>query len=167
MTYDWLLFSRNLYPSNIMIQMKSFPFLLLLTLATPNISPIYAQNPPAETYQPGFWQPVNRFDIQRTVEVKIINNTDILIEYDLTDLEAIKPQSLQPEQTGMLTGFGNSAYIVIYPLVKSTNDFNLRFEVTINEEDNIVNVSVLKAKKSDFIGHRSVNLQKTGAIYLY
>ena len=147
--------------------MKSLLFLLLLTLATPNITSIYAQNPPAETYQPGFWQPVNRFDIKRIVEVKIINNTDILIEYDLTDLEAIKPQSLEPEQTGMLKGFGNSAYIVIYPLIKKTNDFNLRFEVTVNENDNIVNISVLKEKKSDFIGHRSVNLQETGAIYLY
>ena len=149
-----------------MIPMKSLSFTLVLVLVSPNLFPIHAQNPPAETYQPGYWQPVARFDIQRTVVVNIINNTDISIEYDLTDLEYINPKSLQPAQTGTLKEFGSSANIVIYPLAENTADFTLRFKVTISENDNTVNVLVVKDQPS-FIGHRSINLQKTGAIYLY
>ena len=127
---------------------------------------VQAQVPSAETYQPGYWQPVARFDTKRIVEVNIINNTDIPIEYDLTDLEAMNPQKLEPQQTGNLKGFGSSANIVIYPLVNDTSEFNLRYTVAMDEDNNIVNVSVIKDKLS-FLGHRSVNLQQTGAVYLY
>jgi hypothetical protein len=146
--------------------MKSLSLILLLSLSIPHLSVVKAQNPPAETYQPGYWQPVARFDIKQTVAVNIINNTDIPIEYDLTDLEAMNPQSLQPTETGNLQGFGSTANIVIYPLVNDTSQFNLRYQVQVDEENNIVNVSVIKDKPT-FLGHRSVNLQKTGAIYLY
>ncbi|MGK7957042.1 MAG: hypothetical protein AB4063_17600 [Crocosphaera sp.] len=146
--------------------MKSLPIIFLLTLGFFPNSLVQAQDPPAETYQPGYWQPVSRFDTKRVVEVNIINNTDIAIEYDLTDIETMNPQALQPEETGNLKGFGNSANIVIYPLVSDTTEFNLRYKVAVDEDNNIVNVSVIKDKPS-FLGHRSINLQETGAIYLY
>ncbi|MDJ0597226.1 MAG: hypothetical protein QNJ37_00035 [Crocosphaera sp.] len=146
--------------------MKSLSLILLLALGVTPLSMVQAQDPPAETYQPGYWQPVDRFDTKRVVEVNIINDTDIPIEYDLTDLEAMNPQSLKPEETGNLKGFGSSANIVIYPLVHDTTQFNLRYKVTVDEDNNIVNVSVVKDKPS-FLGHRSINLQNTGAIYLY
>ena len=146
--------------------MKSLSLIILLTLGVSPISVVQAQVPSAETYQPGYWQPVARFDTKRIVEVNIINNTDIPIEYDLTDLEAMNPQKLEPQQTGNLKGFGSSANIVIYPLVNDTSEFNLRYTEAMDEDNNIVNVSVIKDKPS-FLGHRSVNLQQTGAVYLY
>ena len=146
--------------------MKSLSLIILLTLGVSPISVVQAQVPSAETYQPGYWQPVARFDTKRIVEVNIINNTDIPIEYDLTDLEAMNPQKLEPQQTGNLKGFGSSANIVIYPLVNDTSEFNLRYTVAMDEDNNIVNVSVIKDKPS-FLGHRSVDLQQTGAVYLY
>ena len=145
--------------------MKSLSLIILLTLGVSPISVVQAQVPSAETYQPGYWQPVARFDTKRIVEVNIINNTDIPIEYDLTDLEAMNPQKLEPQQTGNLKGFGSSANIVIYPLVNDTSEFNLRYTVAMDEDNNIVNVSVIKDKPS-FLGHRSVNLQQTGAVYV-
>ena len=78
----------------------------------------------------------------------------------------MNPQKLEPQQTGNLKGFGSSANIVIYPLVNDTSEFNLRYTVAMDEDNNIVNVSVIKDKPS-FLGHRSVNLQQTGAVYLY
>ena len=146
--------------------MKSLSLMLFLILGVSPVSIVQAQDPPAETYQPGYWQPVARFDTKRIVEVNIINNTDIPIEYDLTDLEAMNPQKLEPQQTGNLKGFGSSANIVIYPLVNDTSEFNLRYTVEMDEDNNIVNVSVIKDQPS-FLGHRSVNLQQTGAVYLY
>ena len=146
--------------------MKSLSLMLFLILGVSPACLVQAQDPPAETYQPGYWQPVARFDTKRIVEVNIINNTDIPIEYDLTDLEAMNPQKLEPKQTGNLKGFGSSANIVIYPLVNDTSEFNLRYTVEMDKDNNIVNVSVIKDQPS-FLGHRSVNLQQTGAVYLY
>ncbi|MEL4897375.1 hypothetical protein [Crocosphaera sp. Alani8] len=146
--------------------MKSLSLIVLLVLGFVPVSEVEAKDPPAETYQPGYWQPVARFDNKRIVEVNIINNTDVPIEYDLTDIEAMNPQALQPEQTGNLNGFGSSANIVIYPLVNDATDFNLRYKVAVDEDNNVINVSVIKDKPS-FLGHRSINLQRTGAVYLY
>ncbi len=146
--------------------MKTLLPILLFSLTLPAIAPLQAQNPPARTFQPGFWQPIARFDTKQAVEVNITNNTDIPLEYDLTDLEAMNPVSIQTGETGRLQGFGNSGVIVIYPLVESYSDFTLRFNITINEENNGVNVSVVKDEPT-FFGHRAVNLQKTGAIYIY
>ncbi|MDJ0657960.1 MAG: hypothetical protein QNJ42_00560 [Crocosphaera sp.] len=146
--------------------MKPLSLILLLTLGLSPVSVVQAQDPPAETYQPGYWQPVARFDTKRMVEVNIMNQTDIPIEYDLTDLESMNPQALQPKETGNLKGFGSAANIVIYPLVHDATEFNLRYQVKVDEDNNIVNVSVVKDKPS-FLGHRSINLQRTGAIYLY
>ena len=116
--------------------MKSLSLIILLTLGVSPISVVQAQVPSAETYQPGYWQPVARFDTKRIVEVNIINNTDIPIEYDLTDLEAMNPQKLEPQQTGNLKGFGSSANIVIYPLVNDTSEFNLRYTEAMDEDNN-------------------------------
>ncbi len=146
--------------------MKALAFLILLTVALPMVRPAIAQDPPAKTYQPGFWQPVTRFNAEQPVEVIIQNNTDIQIEYDITELESTNPTSLPAGQTGRLQGFGNSAVIVIYSLVDSSSDFTLRFDVTVDEAKNLVNVSVLKEKPT-FFGHRAVNLQKTGAVFVY
>ena len=58
--------------------MKSLSLIILLTLGVSPISVVQAQVPSAETYQPGYWQPVARFDTKRIVEVNIINNTCLL-----------------------------------------------------------------------------------------
>ena len=126
-----------------------------------------AQNPPAETYQPGYWQPVARFNTKKLVEVKLINQTEIPLEYDLTDLESINPQDLNPGKTGTLQNFGDSGYIVIYPKISidPNSPISLKFKVEV-KEDNTVIVTIEKAT-SDFLGHRAINLQKNGGIYLY
>ncbi|HAC64122.1 MAG TPA: hypothetical protein DCF68_11435 [Cyanothece sp. UBA12306] len=142
--------------------------LCLLTILT-GILPIESlgQNPPAETYQPGYWQPVARFNTKKSVEVKLINQTKIPLEYDLTDLESINPQELNPGKTGILNSFGDSGYIVIYPKISvdPDNPITLKFTVEVSE-DNIVMVKIKKSEPN-FLGHRAINLQKNGGIYLY
>ncbi len=149
---------------------KIAALLAILTIGFP--SQIMGQNPPAETYQPGYWQPVDRFDVKRSVQVQLINNTNIPLEYDLTDLESINPQSLKAGETGTLKNFGDSAYIVVYPTISvDPNDpLTLRFKVKV-EEDNQIMVTIKKGEISQndptFLGHRAINLQKNGGIYLY
>ncbi|MEA5532980.1 hypothetical protein [Crocosphaera sp. XPORK-15E] len=128
---------------------------------------IMAQDPPAETYQPGFWQPVARFDPKKPVEVKLINKTELSLEYDLTDVEFVNPDTLSPGETGILKNFGNSAYIVVYTLTPPNPEtpFTLKFNIDVTA-DNIVTVTIEKAAPN-FFGHRTFNLQKTGAIFVY
>ncbi|WP_267384490.1 hypothetical protein [Cyanobacterium sp. uoEpiScrs1] len=146
---------------------------VLLAIFTIN-SPrqILAQNPPAETYQPGYWQPVGRFDIRRSVEVVLINTTEIPMEYDITDLKSTNPQSLKPKETGSLKNFGDSAYIVIYPIISVDPDspLTLRFNVQVEEDNKIIvfiETDIINKKNPNFLGHRAINLQSNGGIYLY
>ncbi len=128
---------------------------------------VLAQNPPAETYQPGYWQPVNRFDPARPVQVKLVNQAQVPLEYDFTAIEVTNPQPLLPEETRTLKDFGNTAYIVIYPTVEidPSAPFTLKYNVDVTPE-NIVMVTIEKAEPG-FFGNRVLNLQKTGAIFLY
>ena len=146
-------------------------YLSLITLLSPlaftvPIS-VMAQDPPAETYQPGYWQPVARFDTKKPVEIKLINQTDLTLEYDLTDLEYINPESLPPGETGTLKNFGDSAYIVVYSKSSADIDspFTLKFGVDVTDS-NVVTVTIDEAEPN-FFGHRTLNLQKNGGIYLY
>ncbi|ACK64536.1 conserved hypothetical protein [Rippkaea orientalis PCC 8801] len=141
---------------------------LLLALLLP-ILPVksMAETPPASTYQPGFWQPIARFNPKKTVEVQLINKTELLLEYDLTDLESMNPQQLDPQQTTTLKNFGDTAYIVVYPKTSGDpdNPMTLKFSVNV-DNNNLVQVTIEKSEPS-FLGHRVVNLQKSGAIFLY
>lgn len=143
---------------------------LVSTLSLTPASPIVAQdsgNPPASTFQPGFWQPVARFDPSQPVEVKLVNDTDMVLNYDITEVESEGFQSIGAGGTSILKGFGDSANIVIYPDSSVTSEvpFTLKFKVDVSA-DNMATITIQKVGK-DFFGHRAVNLQKTGAIFLY
>ncbi|XLQ11077.1 MAG: hypothetical protein KPI85_05925 [cyanobacterium endosymbiont of Epithemia adnata isolate EadnSB Bon19] len=149
---------------------KIATLLVIFTITIPRH--ILAQDLQAETYQPGYWQPVDRFDVKRSVEVLLINKTEIPLEYDITDLKSTNPQALKAGERGTLKNFGNSVYIVVYPTISidSDNLLTLRFNVKV-EKDNTIIVTIkndpISTKNSNFLGHRAINLQKNGGIYLY
>ncbi|MGP0128971.1 MAG: hypothetical protein ACTMUB_06820 [cyanobacterium endosymbiont of Rhopalodia musculus] len=149
---------------------KIAALLAIFTITLPR--QILAQNLPAETYQPGYWQPVDRFDVQRSVEVLLINKTEIPLEYDITDLKSTNPQALKAGEMGTLKNFGDSAYIVVYPIISvdPNNPLTLRFNVKVEEDNQIIVIiekGIISKKNPDFLGHRAINLQKNGGIYLY
>ncbi|BAP17221.1 hypothetical protein [cyanobacterium endosymbiont of Epithemia turgida] len=149
---------------------KIATLLVIFTITIPRH--ILAQDLPAETYQPGYWQPVDRFDVKRSVEVLLINKTEIPLEYDITDLKSTNPQALKAGERGTLKNFGNSVYIVVYPTISIDYDnlLTLRFNVKV-EKDNTIIVTIKNApistKTPNFLGHRAINLQENGGIYLY
>ena len=57
-----------------------------LFMATP-FSGAIAENPPATTYQSGFWQPVAELDTDKKVTVKLVNQTKIPLEYGVAGNE--------------------------------------------------------------------------------
>lgn len=153
------------------LNFQKIAILLAIFTITPSHQ-ILAQNLPAETYQPGYWQPVDRFDVKCSVEVKLVNNTDIPLEYDLTNLESINPQALNAGETETLNNVGDSAHIIVYPTIsiEPNSSLPLRFNVKV-EKDNKIIVTIKRGKISkddpNFLGHRAIDLQKNGGIYLY
>jgi hypothetical protein len=160
--------------------------LSFLTMALVGLTPLVsapraeAQDPPATTYQPGFWQPIGRFDPQKPVKVKLVNETDLALDFDITNLESMPPASLAPGESTMIENFGNNAYIMVYPdnATPSTPEqsFVLKFTVPVDARTQMVgsdNVAMITVTKGDvnieerFYGHRSINLQPTGAIFFY
>ena len=158
----------------------------LLAIAVIGLTPmghtarVEAQDPPATTYQPGFWQPIGRFDPKKPVKIKLVNETDLALDYDITNLESFPPMVVAPGESAMLENFGNNAYIMVYPdnATPSTPEqsFVLKFTVPVDARTQMVgpdNVAVITVTKGSanveerFYGHRSINMQPTGAIFFY
>jgi hypothetical protein len=129
--------------------------------------PVQAQNPPAQTYQPGFWQPVARIDINRPLEVKLINKTDLILEYDLTNNQTEETPELAAGNTASITGLKLPAYILIDPSTSNPNSSRIKLQYQVSvDSNNTVNVGIVRAEE-DMMGNRTLNLHETGAIYIY
>ena len=140
---------------------------LLATTSLMICVPLKAKDPPAQTHQPGPWQPAARVNLKQPVEINLINKTSVTLEYDLTGHEEDKPQELLPgDAPTEITQLPIPAYILINP--KSSNpessSFNLQFNVTA--VDNEVTVEIYEIN-SNISGHSTFNLHETGAIYVY
>ena len=132
---------------------------LIVTLSLFTFDPIAAQ-PPAETYQPGYWQPVARVDINRPLEITFVNQTGLVMEYALTTNEA-PPRQLLPRNTAVLKEIPVPAYILISP---ETPLKNVKYETKVT--DNVVIVTIRQISDS-LPGDTTLNIDETGAVYVY
>ncbi len=148
---------------------------LLIATANLTLSPfgVNAQtemnnNPPAKTYQPGFWQPVARVNTQQPISLNIINQTGIFLDYSFTN-ETLTPTVLKPNETTTIRSLNpeNSIYLVIYPDLNTSNAsrISLKYSVEV-AEDNMINLTVSMMDEISE-GNRTFNLQPTGAIFVY
>lgn len=141
-----------------------------LVLAMGNLTIIptitQAQNPPAETFQPGFWQPVARVDIAKPITLNIINDSGIILDYALTD-STLEPSAIPIDATETIKSIQPPSYIVIYPDTKNPNAsrINLKYSVNVTPD----NVIELRITQIDSVsqGNRTFNLQPTGAIFVF
>lgn len=129
-------------------------------------SMVVNENPPAETFQPGFWQPIARVDMAKPITLKIINDSGVLLDYAFTD-DNVEPLKLEQDATRSIEKIQAPVYVVIYPDIKNPNAsrINLKYFVEVTA-DNVVELRV-KQTESISQGNRTFNLQSTGAIYLY
>jgi hypothetical protein len=131
-----------------------------------SLQDVTAQTPPAETYKPGFWQPVARVDLDRPITIKLMNESELGVDYAITEVK-MTPILIPANETITLENIEPSIYLVIYP--SSNNPDNsriyLQYEVHVTKE-NIVEVKIRTTDDGNK-SHRTFNLQNTGAIYLY
>lgn len=140
----------------------------LLTTAVVAIPPVtLAQNPPAETFQPGPWQPIARVDATRPVGVKIINQTDILIDYDLTANVNSSPIQIAPGEAATLKTVNIPAYILINRSVSLAEFPTYSLNYAVSVDNNLVTVTVTKIANDDSPGYTTLNINRSGAIFAY
>lgn len=120
--------------------------------------PAWAQDPPAETFQPGPWQPVARIDPDQPVQVQILNQAGSLLVYGLTDPDAVELE-LPPTQIAQIPILSLPAFLTINTIERSA----LQYDLTV--QDNQVTVQVTRI--NDVVGDRTLNVDDTGAIYIY
>lgn len=151
-----------------MLKSIFIPTLLVssISLSTLPLAIATAQDPPAETYQPGFWQPVARVAIDRPIEINLINETGVAVDYSLTDTE-MEPVTIESAGTVPLKEIKPPLYIVIYPNSENTDNSEVLLKYVVEvTQDNVVNVKIERTPDGNQ-SNRTFNLQKTGAIYLY
>jgi hypothetical protein len=100
--------------------------------------------------------------------IQLVNQTKIPLEYGVAGKEEEPSVKIEAGKTGTVENVDNSANIAVYPGISLDPDkpFLLKFEVKADPKTNTINVNIVKAKRG-FMGHRSINLQETGKVYLY
>ncbi len=131
------------------------------TLGMPILTAVsLAEDPPAETYQPGPWQPVARVNPKRPVTVNLINQTGSGLNYSLTTGD-IGTRQVAAGNTAELTNLPKEAYLVINP---QKTRISIQFEIQVTA-NNIVNITATPSP--DPSGESTVNIQSNGGIYKY
>ena len=125
---------------------------------------VLAQNPPAATYQPGYWQPIARVNPASPISVTLVNQTQSPLKYNFLDGRG--EQNLPVGGSVPIKQVTLPANIAIYDPspqqgIGGRNGSGLRYEVSAN--NNAVNVTVISAPNADA---HVLDIAKTGAIYI-
>lgn len=110
----------------------------------------------AETFHPGFWQPVARVNPDRPVKLVVVNESNLPLEYGLTTGATY---SAGPESEEVLNSISAPASVLIYSPAANSS---LRYNVSSN--NNTVWVRV-RASGRDMPGNDSLDIARSGAIY--
>jgi hypothetical protein len=113
----------------------------------------------AESYQRGAFQPVARVNPKLPIRVQLVNRTPEPVDYIVVTYT--NSRRLAPGQTTQLGNFPLPAYFNINPNRDRTA---IRYSVSINERNNTAIVEILPAGSG---GDHSLNINETGAIYIY
>jgi hypothetical protein len=87
--------------------------LLILASLSLSLGAPVAWGQTSNTFQPGFFQPVARFDPSRPVQVVVINRSDATLEYGVTT-DLGPDQELLPDEQVTLTLSELPAYLSIH-----------------------------------------------------
>ncbi|MCF2971702.1 hypothetical protein L1047_10905 [Synechococcus sp. Nb3U1] len=121
----------------------------------------------SSTFQPGFFQPVARFDPSRPVQVVLINCSDATVEYGITtDLGS--DQELLPDEQVTLTIRELPAYLSIHtPSRPPFSEISLRYVVSGDADQNRITVNVVVNLLQEGGGDRTLDFNPEGGVYVY
>jgi serine/threonine-protein kinase len=122
------------------------------------VSELKAENKLPQTFHLGFWQPVARINPNKPLQLEVINQTNIPLQYGLT---TNPPKTLLPGSVGEIKYVSAPTHILIYPSQQKTS---VKYKV-----DTIGNKTIVEVQQvsNDITGNSSLAINGSGAIYAY
>jgi hypothetical protein len=137
-------------------------FLATVCFIIPTLA-VRSQTPPASTYKAGFWQPTARIDAKLPMTIEIVNQSQTIVDYGFTEDAETDPVSIPIGATIKIDRITLPSYLSITSNV-SDPQIDLRYEVTAT--NNIITIIVKPVVKNE-VGNGAIDIQETGAIYVY
>jgi len=122
------------------------------------VSELKAENKLPQTFHLGYWQPVARINPHKPLQLKVINQTDVPLQYGLT---TDAPKTLLPGSVAEIKYVSLPTNILIYPSQQKTS---VKYQVDTVDNTTIVEV---RQVSNDIAGNNSLAINSSGAIYAY
>jgi hypothetical protein len=119
-----------------------------------------AVDPPAKTFQPGFWQPIARVNPAIPIQISVVNESGLPLEFGLSEQRGFS--QVQAGETGRVYTKPLPMHLLIYPAKESRA--NVQFKVTVSG-DNQASIAVVRAPDGSN-GDLSVSIDQYGALYI-
>ncbi len=121
-----------------------------------------AQTPPAQTFQTGPWQPIARIDPNRQVDIRLVNESGLTVEYAFSANQGVS-QMLSVGTTATLI----DVVVPTFVLINAANpDDTLWYDIRVDEGANTIDVRIQRIEVA-FGGYTTLNVHETGGIYAY
>jgi hypothetical protein len=124
-----------------------------------NVASVHAA-PAKPTITTSSWQPIARITPGRPYTMQIFNQTGTTLEYGSTTNE-FQPRQLTTGKTASISKLPPSVFMLISPLDAR---YTLKYDVSASNNNITVRVTQLPDTEP---GNTTVNVQETGAIYVY
>lgn len=106
-----------------------------------------------------FWVPAARLMTDKPQRIEVNNKTGITLDYLITTHTDFR--TLKPGKSVTLTNFSTPVFVNINP---QESNYLVAYTVSVTAKTNTLVVNVTLANKLD---NRTLNLDETGAVYLY
>ncbi|MBD2451945.1 hypothetical protein H6G76_33460 [Nostoc sp. FACHB-152] len=122
------------------------------------VNELKAENKLPKTFHLGFWQPVARINPTQPLNLEVINQTNVPLQYGLTTTAT---KTVLPGNAAEMNYISAPSNVLIYP---SQQEASLKYNVS-----KIGNTTIVKVHQvaSDTPGDGSLAINRTGAIYVY
>lgn len=135
---------------------------LLTTIGLLNtiVLPSHAQPAPStsdNTTQ--FWVPAARLDTSNPQRITIMNKTGIVLEYLVTTHTDFR--TLAPSESATLSNIDTPLFLNIN---SQKINYSVKYSVSVDKKTNTLMVTVTQTDGKD---NRALNINETGAVYLY
>jgi hypothetical protein len=106
-----------------------------------------------------FWVPAARLATDKPQRIEVNNNTGVTLEYLITTHTDFR--TLAPGKSVTLTNFSTPMFLNINP---QESNYLVAYKVSVNAKTNTLIVNITLTRNPD---NRTLNLDETGAVYLY
>lgn len=106
-----------------------------------------------------FWVPVARLSTDKPQRITVTNKTGVLLEYLITTHTDFRV--LEPGKSATLSNIETPLFLNINP---QESNYSVKYTATVDKKTNTLNVVVSLTNGEE---NRTLNVNETGAVYLY